>query len=289
MNVSTEHLRNGFVKPSGRIAVLTEDHEMTTAKMFVTPEMAANWLQANTRNRPINESKVRRIASDIREGRWIVTHQGIAFDRLGTLLDGQHRLHAIVLAGIGVWINVTRNASPESMIQIDSIEPRTAAVQLTLIGEMGQVNRNEIATLRAMLKSTSVCGKFSISVEAEKLKAHRDAIAFTHKHLPTAIGKIVDSMTRAVIARAYYSVDHEKLARFCAALTRQAATTQDEQVVVSVIRSLVSSSGGRAKTKGERYGIVQRGLYAFVRGEYLAKIYPATQEHFPLPEETEPE
>jgi len=44
-------------------------------------------------------------------GEWIVTHQGIAFDENGLLVDGQHRLLAIIDSGRAVDCMVTRNLS----------------------------------------------------------------------------------------------------------------------------------------------------------------------------------
>jgi len=61
----------------------------------VSPDMALKWLEGNTHNRPINQAHVNRLAKEITAGRWQLTHQGIAFDTKGILIDGQHRLWAI--------------------------------------------------------------------------------------------------------------------------------------------------------------------------------------------------
>ncbi len=45
----------------------------------------------------------------MREGHWDTTHQGIAIASDGTLVDGQHRLLAIVESGVTVRMNVTFN------------------------------------------------------------------------------------------------------------------------------------------------------------------------------------
>jgi len=69
----------------------------------VTPEFAANLLDNyNVRNRTINRTRVTDLASDIKQGRFLLTHQGFARDRNGNLMDGQHRLEAVVLSGIAV-------------------------------------------------------------------------------------------------------------------------------------------------------------------------------------------
>src|SRR5438046_2404287 len=56
---------------------------------------AEQWLAANTANRPLSRSTVRGFADAMRSGEWLVTHQGVAFDTDGVLVDGQHRLAAI--------------------------------------------------------------------------------------------------------------------------------------------------------------------------------------------------
>lgn len=69
----------------------------------VTPKMAETWLQQNTLegkgNRRFRKSHAHTIAEEMRRGEWKLTHQGIAFGTSGRLLDGQHRLMAIVESG----------------------------------------------------------------------------------------------------------------------------------------------------------------------------------------------
>ena len=64
----------------------------------VTPELAAEWLKHNRRNRKVKDTTVEAYAMDMRNGAWQTTHQGVAFDLAGNLIDGQHRLRGIVQA-----------------------------------------------------------------------------------------------------------------------------------------------------------------------------------------------
>jgi hypothetical protein len=104
----------------------------TTKMEWVTPEMAAEWLKRNTRNRAINTGFVSFLADEIRSGRWRSTHQGIAFGADGTLFDGQHRLHAIVKSGVSVGMRVTFGLLAEALDAIDTGKARTAAHVLTI-------------------------------------------------------------------------------------------------------------------------------------------------------------
>jgi len=65
----------------------------------ITPTKAAEYLEANTSNRPLSSATVKSFAEAMSRGDWMVTHQGIAFSAAGVLVDGQHRLAAIVEPG----------------------------------------------------------------------------------------------------------------------------------------------------------------------------------------------
>lgn len=103
------------------IASLPENGQPTVELVDVTPDRAATWLeQTNRRNRKIKESVVVQYARDMRDDKWILTHQGIAFSPDDILLDGQHRLWAIVESGRTVPMYVWRNVTDEAMLVIDS-------------------------------------------------------------------------------------------------------------------------------------------------------------------------
>ncbi|MEE2040137.1 hypothetical protein Q8791_23240 [Nocardiopsis sp. CT-R113] len=65
----------------------------------ITPEVARAWLRdRNKGNRTLSLHAAQEYADTMRDGRWQLTHQGIAFDTEGLILDGQHRLLAVTLA-----------------------------------------------------------------------------------------------------------------------------------------------------------------------------------------------
>lgn len=76
----------------------------------VTPALAKQWLEKNTNNRNVNFAKVKKMAKDMREGHWDTTHQGIAIATDGTLVDGQHRLMAVVESGVTVRMKAKKKA-----------------------------------------------------------------------------------------------------------------------------------------------------------------------------------
>lgn len=75
--------------------------------MLVTPAQAKAWLKHNFGNRPVSDDVVDAYARDMKSGTFLTTHQGVAFNDRDDLIDGQHRLLAIVKSGVSVPMMVT--------------------------------------------------------------------------------------------------------------------------------------------------------------------------------------
>ncbi len=93
--------------------------KQSTAIEAITPRIASSYLELNHSNRPLRQAHIKSLAFDMINGDWQLTHQGIAFDTTGRLIDGQHRLHAIIEAGVPIQILVTRGCSASSFSIID--------------------------------------------------------------------------------------------------------------------------------------------------------------------------
>jgi len=97
----------------------------TAQFITVSPEQAIVWLDQNTRNRRMRKWYAMALSEAIKRGEWITTHQGIAFSESGVLLDGQHRLQAIVLSGMPVLMLVVTGIDDEAFKVIDRGMGRT--------------------------------------------------------------------------------------------------------------------------------------------------------------------
>jgi hypothetical protein len=82
----------------------------------------------NSNNRGLRRMAVIKYAEDMKSGRYREgTHQGIAFDIFGKLIDGQHRLNAIAEHNKPIALRVWINRDPEDYSVIDSGLARIAA------------------------------------------------------------------------------------------------------------------------------------------------------------------
>lgn len=123
------------------IAWLLGRHDVEDIRfMNVSPVIAAKLLSLNTRNRPKRKKDSDDWANQIVAGKWLTTHQGVALDRNMIILDGQHRLEAIVESGETVRMPVCVGLAPEVFDVIDTGRKRSAADVLAMRGETSVYN-----------------------------------------------------------------------------------------------------------------------------------------------------
>lgn len=102
----------------------------------ITPRKAQEWLGANVHNRSLrNQTVVAKYANDMNKGAWRFTGEAIKFSTSGALLDGQHRLHALIRANVTLPMLVIRNLEDDSQEVMDSGAKRSPADALGLRGE----------------------------------------------------------------------------------------------------------------------------------------------------------
>jgi len=88
-------------------------------ELAVSPDLALTMLRQNKQNRDTKETDITFFTEEILAGRWANLADGVAFDSRGVLVDGQHRLMAIIKAGRTVTMKVAFGLSPESRIAVD--------------------------------------------------------------------------------------------------------------------------------------------------------------------------
>lgn len=102
---------------------------VTTA--LVTPAMAETFLANQAPQRRLDMNRVKVNAGVMGRHEWLITNQGLAFDFAGRLIDGQHRLHAVIKSGVAVPFLVVF-MDHETMRVIDAGKKRTTADLLTI-------------------------------------------------------------------------------------------------------------------------------------------------------------
>jgi hypothetical protein len=110
-------------------------HKPTHSYVHVTPEIAERWLKTNSINRNVRQTKVNQYARDMAAGRWTLSNDDICFDVDGHLLNGQHRLNAVIASGATVLMGIKRNVPRAAMSNMDTGAARTAGDVLGFANE----------------------------------------------------------------------------------------------------------------------------------------------------------
>ena len=176
----------------------------------VTPAVAAQWLEMMAANRKLNVTHVERLAEDIRRGDWRQTFDPVRFNRKGELVDGQHRLSAIVASGKTVPLYVARNLDPRAMGVIDTGRARSAADVLQISGVK---NARKLAAAAKALHYYNL-GKLASSGPAVSF-AQLQRTMKAHPFLGEAVERVVQNSMIQPHAQLsmVYCLAHEKHAR----------------------------------------------------------------------------
>ena len=163
----------------------------------ITPEMAAKMLAMNfDGNRNIRKNVVAKYANDMANGRWNENVGGIIrFSSSGKLIDGQHRLHAVVKSGAPVRFLVQTGLDESDYQAIDSGTPRTVGDSINLpnaracaaIGRFVTAFDNGDSAAFAIRSSSP--SKAEIVEKINKMGDRISAIAQASKRLRSSIGR----------------------------------------------------------------------------------------------------
>lgn len=104
-----------------------------SCEVFVTPEIAQHWLGFNSSNRAMTNSRIDQFRSDMESGDWSDNAEPIKF-AYGKLLDGQHRLTAMVLSGVSLQLSIAHGLDPKTQVTMDTGRVRTPRDVLSIEG-----------------------------------------------------------------------------------------------------------------------------------------------------------
>lgn len=100
----------------------------SVAMEYVTPDMAEHILGfANSKNRKYRRAtQVDKLRREMLDGQFVLLPDGLIFDEGGNLIQGQHRLAALIRAGIpGLVFIVWRNVALDVFEKLDANVPRS--------------------------------------------------------------------------------------------------------------------------------------------------------------------
>lgn len=197
---------------------------MNSKIIEITPEMAKEMLERNMKNnRRVSKETVMRYARIMKAGGWNLTHQGIAFDTDGELIDGQHRLHAIVQANVPVKLMVTYGVehTQGEAFTIDAGLKRTTLNIMQISGIDDIVYRNTSNYISSYIR-WKVPGKRTASAAEiiAYIDRHYTDIAELYSITRADLGngqtrRIPSLIGAALLGAIYRGENQDALAKFC--------------------------------------------------------------------------
>ncbi len=123
-------------------ALSTEPQQRTTETVLVDRQLAQALLDTRTpyQKKLFRRRKAEGFARDLNGERWVATNATIGIDVHGHLVDGQHRLWAIVQTGIPLELIIVRGLPDEAWGHIDVMEVRNPGLIRRI--ECPQVNNS---------------------------------------------------------------------------------------------------------------------------------------------------
>lgn len=240
----------------------------------ITPKIAEQILSANTRNRPLSPATVGKYAADMAAGRWTLNGEPIIVASDGTLLDGQHRLHAVVSVSATVRALVVRGVEPGAFVTMGAGRTRTAADVLAISGFAHSNVMAAAARLALNFTSGRQLGETTTRVEVTNFATANPHLAEIAKAAQNARTRLTTSPLAAVLFLASRKrfFDNE-VADFLEGVSDGHSMEKGDPRLT--LREWATNERLRARGTIQTvacFGAVARAWTAFVRGEDLLQI-----------------
>lgn len=249
----------------------------------ITPAMAQEYLTKNVVNRSISQNHVIKLAMDMEAGKFLVTDAGIGFDTRGNLINGQHRLNAVILADKTVRMLVVRDLPPKSMGVMDvDVRRRSLANVLEIDGgiEKWGVPAQVIQTVAtAMYRGPHERRAPSTQTLREFANKYVDSISWACHQFTTPGRGVSKSAVVAVVARAYHHGKSRglvtQISRFAEVLNTGLTDGSAAEAAVIKLRDGLLKFDGRGSGHAvsvEMYRRVASALDAHLRGRKTGQV-----------------
>ncbi len=258
-------------------------------QVSVTPKMAADWLeQMNSKNRGLRSGTVARHAADMQAGRWVVSHQGIAFDEEGVISSGQHRLHACGRADVPMETLIFLNCPLAERKVIDQGALRNVR-DIAALGHGDPCTTDEVSAARAMFYGIDIGATKRADMTPQEvyefIVQHRKAIRFVLQAIEKKVKGITTATVIGNLCRAYYRMDREDLRHFIEVLVSGICQRKRDEVIIKLRERLrTGEQDMRSRDARNRsYGLTAAALLAYQSNEQPERLTVVREEIFSLP------
>lgn len=238
---------------------------MIVTNEIINPETARNYLAANIyNNRRIQRDRVDAYAFDMAMGKWCNNGTTITFDNQGRLIDGQHRLMAVIKSGATIQALVVRGVDDDAFKTIDVGQPRTNQQILRIGGNQFADKKNYAAVASFFLRTINGIHKPTYSQVEAFCNSNGDLYEWFYDLFPNGGNVQVPYMAVAFAAHLYCVKDQEIYGFIRGAIMNDFDPSKE----ASSCKYCVQCEDFR-KTKGrifapQAFDIISKHLYSYV-------------------------
>jgi hypothetical protein len=167
----------------------------------ITPEFAAKLLEKNTKHqRKLNRNRVQQYMLDMKNNNWQLNGEAIIIGDQGTLLDGQHRLSAVIAADVKVKMLVIRGIEEQledgsDMFQYINTENRTNSDALYIEGYKDM----NVNALTAFIKTVEAFKEKKLDSKPSGLKlTNPDIVSLANAYDREFLKEVIDEANEAL-------------------------------------------------------------------------------------------
>lgn len=267
--------------------------ELTVTEETITPETAGDYLAHNTKNRPIGHRYVTQLANALERGEWVMTGDSIKFAPDGTLMDGQHRLLAVIQSGVPIKTLVVRGVTPEAFPLLDQPKQRRLSDFLHM---EGTTNARNVSAMLSLLWRYKHSGRFRSMYVNDGTRLQLLDLLEEHPDLAESlpIGRKCFLHFRygtTLMATLHYilsHIDQEDADDFFDRLATGAGLEKSHPVLKLRERLIASSRGvGKTLSNDEAAALTFKAWNAYREGRGIGQLYwragGANPEPYPVP------
>ena len=267
---------------------------MKVVEMVITPEQAQKWLDEKFLvNRFVRSTTIDQYARAMKAGKWDLTANPIQFDKEGMILDGHHRLSAIVKAGVPVKMMVATGC--DRSMYVDSGMRRNDSDRI----KMSNIGIDSMYTCSAIIAVTKLFGGNSNSkvIMQHQLNAdeiidnislYESSFRVAHNFYKTTNKKNFFSspVLLAMIAALESGESVEAVSRWAEIVSTGEYDSQikAELSVIKYREKHANEIVGRASQSDRMYlfRLACSSIEHFARGEFVSKVME--RPCYPIPE-----
>lgn len=244
---------------------------------FVTPKMAEMFLYWGAANRPVRRKHVEYLAGAIQRGEWKANGEAIIFDSSGKMIDGQHRCHAVIQAGVGVMTLVVRGVENGAFETIDRGATRSNTDALFMDGEKNYMVLSAMLKLIHDIEHETVASPRKLSsIEQRKvLDAHPLARDWASRQ--AAIHTLMAGTTQLCAVLCLIEERCGSRARDFYADIASGANLEEGSPILALRNRLTSDrilrNSGAQSIRAQICNLVARAWNCYARGEKIQKLY----------------